>query len=57
MQRLLTAGRGESWSRQAATFGYYDEAHMINDVRALTGATPQTLLASRTDPHARVDSP
>ena len=41
MQALLAAGRGESWARTAAEFGFYDESHMINDIRALTGATPQ----------------
>ena len=48
MQALLAAGRGESWARTAAEFGYYDESHMINDVRALANATPQTILAERT---------
>jgi AraC-like DNA-binding protein len=47
MQALLAAGRGESWARTAVEFGYYDESHMINDVRALAGATPQTILAGR----------
>jgi AraC-like DNA-binding protein len=47
MQALLAAGRGESWSRRAVEFGYYDESHMINDIRALGGATPQTMLAER----------
>jgi AraC-like DNA-binding protein len=47
MQALLAAGRGESWARTAVQFGYYDEAHMINDVRALADATPQMLLAER----------
>jgi AraC-like DNA-binding protein len=47
MQALLAAGRGESWARTAVDFGYYDESHMINDIRTLTGATPQTLLAER----------
>jgi hypothetical protein len=28
-------------------FGYYDESHMINDIRALAGATPQAILAER----------
>ena len=50
MQALLAAGRGESWARTAAQFGYYDEAHMINDIRALADATPQMLLAERTAP-------
>jgi AraC-like DNA-binding protein len=53
MQALLAAGRGESWSRRAVEFGYYDEAHMINDVRSLAGATPQTLLAHRASTPAR----
>lgn len=44
MQRLLRRGRGESWARTAVDHGYYDEAHMVNDVRALAGATPHALL-------------
>jgi AraC-like DNA-binding protein len=44
MQRLLAAGRGESWARTAVDFGYHDESHMINDVRALTDATPARML-------------
>jgi hypothetical protein len=28
-------------------FGYYDESHMINDIRALAGATPQAMLEER----------
>ena len=28
----------------AAEHGYYDEAHMANDVRELAGATPHALL-------------
>jgi len=44
MQALLSAGRGESWARAAAEHGYYDEAHMANDVRALAGATPHGMV-------------
>jgi AraC-like DNA-binding protein len=47
MQALLHAGRGESWARAAVDHGYYDEAHMANDVRALAGATPHALLHGR----------
>ena len=47
MQALLSAGRGTSWARTAAEFGYHDESHMINDVRALAGATPNELLRGR----------
>ncbi len=44
MQRALSAGRGESWARTAVEHGWYDEAHMANDVRDLAGATPHALL-------------
>jgi AraC-like DNA-binding protein len=44
MQRLLLDSRGESWARSAVEHGYYDEAHMANDVRELAGATPHALL-------------
>jgi AraC-like DNA-binding protein len=44
MQRALSAGRGESWARTAVEHGWYDEAHMANDVRGLAGATPHALL-------------
>jgi AraC-like DNA-binding protein len=44
MQRLLLDGRGESWARSAVEHGYYDEAHMANDVTELAGATPHALL-------------
>ena len=44
MQRALSAGRGESWARTAVEHGWYDEAHMANDVSALAGATPHGLV-------------
>jgi AraC-like DNA-binding protein len=44
MQRLLLGGRGESWARSAVEHGYYDDAHMANDIRELVGATPHALL-------------
>jgi AraC-like DNA-binding protein len=44
MQRMLREGRVESWARTAAEHGYYDEAHMASDVRALAGATPHALV-------------
>lgn len=47
MQALLAAGRGPSWAQTATRFGYYDESHMINDIRRLADATPQTLLAGK----------
>ncbi|HEY6780108.1 MAG TPA: helix-turn-helix domain-containing protein, partial [Thermoleophilaceae bacterium] len=47
MQAVLAAGRGESWARTAVDFGYYDESHMINDIRALADATPARMLDAR----------
>jgi AraC-like DNA-binding protein len=44
MQDVLRNGRGGSWARTAAEYGYYDEAHMANDIGALAGATPHVLL-------------
>lgn len=44
MQDVLRNGRRESWARAAAEYGYYDEAHMANDVSELAGATPHALL-------------
>ena len=52
MQRLLLDGRGESWARSAVEHGFYDEAHMANDVRDLAGATPHALLGSPVLPSA-----
>ena len=43
MQRLLAAGRGESWARTAAEHGFADEAHMVHDVTALAGLSPHRL--------------
>jgi len=44
MHAVLRAGRGESWARTAAEHGYFDEAHLANDVRDLAGATPHALV-------------
>ena len=44
MQDVLRSGRGENWARTAAEHGYYDEAHMANDISELAGATPHALL-------------
>jgi AraC-like DNA-binding protein len=49
MHALLRAGRGESWARTAVEHGFYDEAHMANDIRELAGATPHALVG-RHDP-------
>jgi AraC-like DNA-binding protein len=33
-----------SWASIAVASGYYDQAHLIADFRALTGVTPRALL-------------
>jgi AraC-like DNA-binding protein len=44
MHDVLRGGRGQSWARTAVEHGYYDEAHMANDIRDLAGGTPHALL-------------
>lgn len=39
-----TRGRGD-WATAAVTAGYYDQAHLIAECRALAGVTPTALLA------------
>ena len=38
---------GQTWARIAADAGYYDQAHMIAEFRALTGRTPVELVGAR----------
>ncbi|HEV7708459.1 MAG TPA: helix-turn-helix domain-containing protein [Asanoa sp.] len=40
LQRLLDADSDGDWARAAVEVGYFDQTHMINDFRALTGMTP-----------------
>ena len=45
--RALRAARGDaraSWASIAAATGYYDQAHLIAEFRAIAGVTPQGLL-------------
>lgn len=46
-RRALAALRSNpvGWSRLATETGYYDQAHLIRDVRALSGVTPTALVA------------
>jgi len=37
------------WSRLAATYGYYDQSHLINDFTALTGLRPAEYLRDEWD--------
>lgn len=44
--RALAAARAgrHSWASIAAATGYYDQAHLIDEFRAIAGATPRVLL-------------
>jgi AraC-like DNA-binding protein len=49
LQRLLRRVHGDGradWARVAAEHGYFDQAHMINEFRAMTGLTPSAYLAA-----------
>jgi AraC-like DNA-binding protein len=46
-RRALNAARvreAPSWATIALDAGYYDQAHLIADFRAIAGVTPQALL-------------
>src|SRR5262249_28280070 len=36
-----------AWAQLALTYGYYDQAHLIRDFRALTGVCPSVYLRDR----------
>ena len=38
-------GRHTNWASIAATAGYYDQAHLIEDFQAIAGVTPRALLS------------
>lgn len=42
--RAARSGAEGSWARIAAVAGYYDQAHLIADFRAIAGVTPRVLL-------------
>jgi len=43
--RAARAGGHASWAAIAAETGYYDQAHLISEFRAIAGVTPRALLA------------
>jgi AraC-like DNA-binding protein len=46
------ASERPDWTRIALEFGYYDQSHLINDFRAVTGRTPTTFLQDLQDAEA-----
>jgi AraC-like DNA-binding protein len=46
---LELAGRGETWAEVAFTAGYYDQSHLINEFRAITGITPRQYVTNLQD--------
>lgn len=58
-QLLLEMDRHQhpKWTTLALDFGYFDQAHMIDDVRLLTGVTPSKLHQMRRQAHWSCRSP
>jgi AraC-like DNA-binding protein len=48
LAHLRRGGEG-SWAELALRFGYYDQSHLVRDVRQFTGTTPTQARASLTD--------
>jgi AraC-like DNA-binding protein len=49
LQRLLSHARHHAsppWARLALTCGYFDQSHLINEVRLLTGMSPMQLMGA-----------
>jgi len=40
LMKHLRAGTSETWAQLALEFGYYDQSHLVRDVRQFTGMTP-----------------
>jgi AraC-like DNA-binding protein len=53
----LRQGGNESWADLATTFGYYDQSHLVRDVREFTGATPTAARASLFELASVVEAP
>ena len=49
MTHLRRGGGDDTWADLAVRFGYYDQSHLVRDVREFTGRTPTAARASLTD--------
>jgi AraC-like DNA-binding protein len=49
VQHLRRGGPG-TWAELAVEFGYYDQAHLVRDVRQFTGVTPSEVRPLTADP-------
>jgi AraC-like DNA-binding protein len=47
MLELLERAPAPTWAELAVACGYYDQSHLINEFRAITGATPTAFAADR----------
>jgi AraC-like DNA-binding protein len=45
---LAEAAERPDWARIAVDAGYYDQSHLINDFRRVTGRTPVTFFQDST---------
>lgn len=57
LQRLLRSIASQTeidWARAAVEHGYYDQSHLVNDFRELTGITPSAYEARSADAHNHV---
>lgn len=52
--RQVSGGDDVDWAYVAATCGYFDQAHLINDFRELTGITPGSYRPRSPDEHNHV---
>ena len=57
LQRLLRSVASQTeidWARAAVEHGYYDQSHLVNEFRELTGITPTAYEARSADAHNHV---